>query len=275
MRYVTSPQIEAVLALASARMGRGQGATLFLEGPPGSGKTELAKEFRRRIGGELLYYSCAEDRERDLLYQVDVDGVLRRERGWVPGPAWQAFNLSHQQPVVLLVDEIDKASKAFDAFLLRLLEEWSFAAPGGETVTANRRNVAVVLTSNGRRPLRPELLRRCQRQHLPLPAGSRHREIVDAAARQAGAALPPRLVDLLCRIGEALPERPSPKELAQLGLDAVELARASVHDPQVWRAVAASWLVRDHSQDADPAVAIDRAMHGQRWWQALRTEAAR
>src|SRR5690606_40123825 len=82
--YIASKEISAILGLAAARAERGQATSLFAEGPPGSGKTALAEERAARIGGRVIYYSCAPDRERDLLYAVDVDGVLRRERGWLP-----------------------------------------------------------------------------------------------------------------------------------------------------------------------------------------------
>lgn len=276
--YKLSPTLDAFLTLATARMRRGQGAVLLLEGPPGGGKTSFAQALAEHLGGELHYYAAAPDRERDLLYEVDVAGVLRRESAWVPGPAWQAFDASQAgKPAVLLVDEVDKAAPGFDAFLLRLLEEWTFRSPEGAEVHADPERLAVVLTSNGRRELRPEVQRRCQRVHVPRPEPDRLRQIVQQIAAQGGTRLPGGVADVVIRIGDALHQRldepeaaPSPKEIAMCGLDCVELAAAGVYDIAVWRQVAASWLIKGGGADA--AARVDKAVSW-KWARALRTEA--
>ena len=170
MTYHFSKSLETFLHLAIRRMEEGLGAVLLLEGPPGGGKTSFAKALAAHLGGRCHYYSGSPDKERDLLYEIDVEGVLKRESAWVPGPAWSAFAESSEgRFAVLLVDEVDKTNPGFDAFLLRLLEDWTFRAPDGQEVKADPTKLAVVLTTNGRRKLRPEVLRRCQRIHVPLP----------------------------------------------------------------------------------------------------------
>ena len=248
-QYILSPSLEVFITLAQKRMESGRGVVLLLEGPPGGGKTSFAKELARRLGGPLFFYSCAPDRERDLLYEIDVRGVLRRENAWVPGAAWQAFKASHAGPVVLLIDEVDKAHPGFDAFLLRLLEEFSFRSPEGDTISASAENCVVVLTTNGRRELRPEVLRRCQRLYLPLPDKARMKEIVLAIAKQE---IPAGLLDLVVRLGMKLqsedPEMaPSPKELAYLALDILALQGQQV-EAKIVEEVASSWLFKSREQ---------------------------
>ena len=272
MCYIFSPELELFVNLAVARMRRGQGAVLLLEGPPGGGKTAFAKAVAERIGGNLHYYAGAPDKERDLLYEIDVSGVLRRENAWVPGPAWASFDESAVgQPTVLLIDEVDKTNAGFDAFLLRLLEEWTFRSPDGIEVRGDPRNLVVILASNGRRELRPEVLRRCQRGNVPLPDNGRLREIVRQIAGEVE--IPDGLLSVLVRIADAVrkadPElAPSPKELALCAGDLLEVATLSVTDENLWRDVAASWLVKGGG-----AAKIDQVVSGFRWARALRTEA--
>jgi MoxR-like ATPase len=271
MDYIFSPSLGTFLDLALARMRAGHGATLLLEGPPGGGKTAFAKAVAARLGATLHYYAGAPDRERDLLYEVDVHGVVTRTGAWVPGPAWEAFAASAAgRPAVLLVDEADKTAPGFDAFLLRLLEEGEFRAPDGSTITADPAHLAVILTSNGRRALRPEVLRRCQRITVPRPDRSRQAAIV---RQLTGPGVPAALLSLLIRIGDAVhaasPEQaPSPKEIALCALDLLTLSRDGDPEVPVIREVAASWLVKGGGPEA-----VDRAVPGFKWARALRTEA--
>jgi MoxR-like ATPase len=270
--YHFSPALRAFADLAKARMLAGRGATLLLEGPPGGGKTAFSKAIASELGGKVYYYSGAPDRERDLLYEVDVDGVLRRQAGWTPGPAWEAFEASARgEPAVLLIDEVDKTSPGFDAFMLRLLEQYAFRAPGGKEVRANPAHLIVVLTSNGRRTLRPEVIRRCQRVFVPLPENDRLKAIVRQIAEWE---VPTPILDLMIRIGDLVRKdeeeaAPSPKELALLCGDLRVLASSGVlfYDDVVMREVAASYLTKH----GDRAGHLDRVTKF-RWAVALRNE---
>lgn len=272
-QYRFSETLAAFLRLAIARMHAGLGAVLLLEGAPGGGKTSFARAAARELGEDVpvYYYAGSPDKERDLLYEIDVEGVLRRERAWVPGPAWQAFATSSQgRFAVLLIDEVDKTSAGFDAFLLRLLEEWTFRAPDGTEVNGDASKLVVVMTSNGRRKLRPEVLRRCQRVPVPLPNNGRLRDIVRQLAQVP---VPDGLVELVIRIGNAVREKdeqnaPSPKELALCCVDLLALAAASELSQDVWREIAASWLTK-----AGGPATIDAACSTFKWVRALMQEA--
>lgn len=272
-QYFFSAALAAFLKLTISRMNRGLGACLYLLGLPGCGKTSFARAIARELGATFYHYKCNSDERRNLLFDTDVDGVLKRENAWVKGKAWRAFEDSARgQYAVLLLDEFDKASDGFIGFLLTLLEEWHFDDPQGNRIQADLSKICVVITSNGNKEPKPEMLRRCQRIEVPLPTGERLHQIMNEIAGQT---LPTGLRDLVIRLGDAIRasdagNAPSPKEMALCCLDLLELgASAETVDTEIYRQVAASWLVKKGGPQA-----IDKIVKYS-WAKGLRTEAQR
>ena len=272
--YFFSAALAAFLKLTIARMGRGLGACLYLLGLPGCGKTSFARAIARELGATFYHYKCNSDERRNLLFDTDVDGVLKRQQAWVKGKAWRAFEDSaNGQYAVLLLDEFDKASDGFIGFLLTLLEEWHFDDPQGNRIQADPSKICVVITSNGNKEPRPEMLRRCQRIEVPLPTGDRLHQIMNEIGRQT---LPVGLRDLVIRLGDSIRatdagNAPSPKEMALCCLDMLQLSAAGSEfvDSEIYRQVAASWLVKKGGPQA-----IDKVIK-YNWAKGLRTEAQR
>lgn len=290
VNYLFSKKLQTFGELAVMRMQLNLGAVLLLKGEPGGGKTEFAMAMAktlatagdgaaRNIDDVFFKYQCAPDRERDLLYNYDMNGIVTRSNAWLPGPAWEAFESSNYGFSVLLIDEVDKTHPNFDAFLLELLEQMQFRAPTqGEdgrvyNIKANPKNLMIILTSNGRRELRQEVLRRCQRIEVPFPERPRLDHIIRGITENenTNVPLPIGLLELLIRIGGQIrkenPENaPSPKEMALCGIDLMVLGSNNVTDPDLWREVAASYMIKEGGVQG-----IDRALKF-RWGKALMTE---
>jgi MoxR-like ATPase len=163
---------------------------LLLEGEAGVGKTEVGKALAAATGARLIRLQCHEgidvhhalydwDYARQLLHlrAGDDEEPLYSERFLLRRPLLDA--LQAREPVVLLIDEIDRADDEFEAFLLEFLSDFQVSIPELGTVRAERRPL-VVVTSNRTRELHDALKRRCLYHWIDYPSPAREAEIVHA-----------------------------------------------------------------------------------------------
>jgi MoxR-like ATPase len=164
---------------------------LLLEGEAGVGKTEVARALAGATGARLIRLQCHEgidlhhalydwDYPRQLLHlraAGESEEGLYSERFLLRRPLLDALTAS--EPVVLLIDEIDRADDEFEAFLLELLSDFQVSIPELGTVAAERRPL-VVITSNRTRELHDALKRRCLYHWIDYPSPAREAEIVRA-----------------------------------------------------------------------------------------------
>ena len=191
--YIADDQLAATLYIAM-QLNR----PLLIEGAAGVGKTEVAKAAARAFDRPLVRLQCYEGLdESKALYEWNYQKQLlsiQMNRGGdqtVNDLFGEEFLLERpllksirsEEPVVLLIDEIDKADAEFEAFLLELLSEMQVTIPEYGTVQA-RSMPFIVLTSNHTRPLSEALRRRCAYLYLEYPDVRREIEIL--RARQPG-----------------------------------------------------------------------------------------
>lgn len=140
---------------------------MILTGVPGAGKTFLAECFGKALGAATIFYQCnASTGRTDLIGDINVASVIRSDPQHVmtDGVLVEAVKKSVQgQPVVLILDELDKADPEMDGFLLDFLQSRRIRDNAGTTLTAAGQNVWVFLTSNGDRDLSDALLNRLRK----------------------------------------------------------------------------------------------------------------
>lgn len=196
--YIAEPALTAALLLL-LDLGR----PLLLEGDAGVGKTAIAKALASVRGAKLIRLQCYEgldvhaamyewNYQRQLLAikllehddrsTADKEQDIFSERYLLKRPLLEAISCD-QQPV-LLIDEVDRADEAFEAFLLELLSDFQMSIPELGTVHAVTRPM-VVITSNGTRELSDALRRRCLYQYIDYPDFAKELAIVEISAPQA------------------------------------------------------------------------------------------
>lgn len=191
-RYVTNQRVETAVFLALAL-----DKPLLIEGPAGSGKTEVAKVLAEMLRAELIRLQCYEglDEARALYEWNYQKQLLRLQADEHQGLRWEDLSehlfsrdyllerpllraISAPRQVVLLIDEIDKADEEFEAFLLELLSDFQVSVPELGTIRA-RQNPVVVLTSNRARELSEALRRRCLHLFIDFPGIEQERRIIE------------------------------------------------------------------------------------------------
>jgi MoxR-like ATPase len=250
--YLADRSLATVLFL-TLKMGR----PIFLEGEAGVGKTEIAKVLASTLGRRLIRLQCYEgldvaaavyewnyaaqmitirvseaqgehDRER-------LEHDVFSERFLIKRPLLQALEPDTAGPPVLLIDELDRADEAFEAFLLEVLADFQVTIPELGTIKAAHPPI-VVITSNRTREIHDALKRRCLYHWVGYPNAARELKIVRAKVPGVGKALSEQIVHFVQALRkEDLFKMPGVAETldwaaALSELDAVTLDPATVSD---------------------------------------------
>ncbi len=206
----------ALVSFLAQRLGK----PVLVEGPAGVGKTELAKALSRASERRLIRLQCYEGLdEAKALYEWNYRKQLLRIQAEASGEAeagpgsWERTRgdifsedflftrplleaISAEDPVVLLIDEIDKTDQEFEAMLLEVLSDFQISIPELGVIEARTRPI-VVLTSNNSRELTEALKRRCLYLWLDYPSVDRELEIVRLHAPDLDEGLARRLVEIV------------------------------------------------------------------------------
>jgi MoxR-like ATPase len=216
--YVTPRALATVLFLA-LKLKR----PLFLEGEAGVGKTEIAKVLAATLGRRLVRLQCYEGLDvASAVYEwnyaaqmvairaAEAEGTADRERlvddvfserFLVKRPLLQAMEPDPAGPPVLLIDEIDRADEAFEAYLLEALSDFQITIPELGTVRAPSPPV-VIVTSNRTREIHDALKRRCLFHWVDYPDAARERRIVQVRVPGISERLSAEVVGFVQRLRE-------------------------------------------------------------------------
>jgi MoxR-like ATPase len=288
-KYIATDEIATVMFLAKQL-----GKPVLAEGPAGVGKTELAKAYANATGMPLIRLQCYEGLDeskalyeweyakqmlytqllRDKLSQMlgetatlreaadrlgQEEDVFFSERFLLSRPLLKA--VTSNEPVVLLIDEIDRADAEFEAFLLEILSDFQVSVPELGTIKA-KHHPFVVLTSNNTRELSEALKRRCLYLFVDYPSHEAELNIVRTRIPEINAKLAAQAVEVVQNLrGLDLKKNPSVSEtldwakaLVMLNANAIDqktlettLTVLLKHESDVQKARRA--LLRDQSSD--------------------------
>ncbi|MFN5650794.1 MAG: AAA family ATPase [Actinomycetes bacterium] len=190
VNYLADEGIAGVAYLAD-RLGK----PVLVEGPAGTGKTQLAKSIAELTGARLIRLQCYEGLdESKALYEWNYKKQLLRIQADKGSEGWTEIHddifgneflltrplleaITAEEPVVLLIDEVDRVEVETEALLLEILSEYQVSIPELGTITAKQIPL-VFLTSNNTRELSEALKRRCLFLHVDYPQMEREKEIV-------------------------------------------------------------------------------------------------
>ena len=248
VNYLADEGIAGVVHLAD-RLGK----PILVEGPAGTGKTQLAKSVAEMTGSRLIRLQCYEGLdESKALYEWNYKKQLLRiqaernnEAGWdelatdifsdeflLTRPLLEAIRAT--DPVVLLIDEVDRVEVETEALLLEVLSEYQVSIPELGTIEA-RQIPLVFLTSNNTRELSEALKRRCLFLHVDYPDLEREKAIVLAKVPEVTESLADQITRIVRSLRQLeLKKAPSVSEtidwartLVLLGVEQVDEATAA------------------------------------------------
>ena len=211
-RFATSGYIADLSLITTIALMQQLGRPLLIEGEAGVGKTEVANTLARIESCRLIRLQCYEGLDtsaavyewnysrqlltiklheskagHELPHIFDREFLMER-------PLLQS--IVQEEPPILLIDEIDRADEAFEAYLLELLSEFQITIPELGTIKA-RTLPQVILTSNGTRELSDALRRRCLYHYLEYPDRQREIEIVESRVPDFDSKLAAQVVDFM------------------------------------------------------------------------------
>jgi MoxR-like ATPase len=247
------------------------GRPLLLEGDAGVGKTEVAKALAAVRGAKLIRLQCYEgldahsamyewNYQRQLLAIKLLENDQRSldlkeqdifsERYLLRRPLLEA--ISSTQAPVLLIDEVDRADEAFEAYLLELLSDFQMSIPELGTVHAISRPL-VVITSNGTRELSDALRRRCLYQYIDYPDFDKELAIVEMRVPDAAGQLARQLVEFVQSVRRMdLQKKPGIAETLDWAAALLRLGISTIDDDGAERILETlSALVKTRADRAD------------------------
>ena len=240
---------------------------ILVEGPPGVGKTELAKAtstwmkkplirlqcyegldeakalYEWKYGKQLLYTQVLKDKLNDIISDTsgleesleslhDFDDIFFSEKFLEPRPLLKAINSNEGS--VLLIDEIDKSDDEFEAFLLEILSDYQVSVPEIGTISGKVKPV-VFLTSNNTREIGDALKRRCLHLYIPFPDSTLEEKIIISRVPELDKKLRMQLVSFVQNLRELdLKKVPSVSETIDWGKSMV-LLNIKALDPEIVR----------------------------------------